>query len=129
MSDRLGPALGLLRALGVMARLDPYISAQEVAAFMLIGLNEGASIAEVGDALGVARCRGSRIVSRLGDGLRGGAVPGLGLVRAEAWEATRAVKVVSLTEPGRALFERVCAEVAAARGVGDAGRRPPPRRE
>jgi len=110
------------RVLEAFRTLDPDLPIQYALSFMTIAQNEGISIGELADRLGIAQSSASRNVAALSRWHSFGKA-GLDLVSAQEDPRERRRKVVALTDKGRAFLDEL-------RGiVGNAGAQGEPRRK
>lgn len=81
-------------------KLHPELSCQVAETFLMIALDEGATVSSIGEKMGVSTAAASRHVSHLGkyDRRRN---PGLGLVETRETLEDRRVKELRLTAKGR----------------------------
>jgi len=107
--------IGLLEA---FRSLDPDMPIQYALSFLTLARNEGMSMRELSERLGIAQSSASRNVAALSE-WRSFRQRGHGLVRAEEDPRERRRKIVTLTPEGRALVADLEAILA--------GERPPPR--
>ncbi|HYH39748.1 MAG TPA: MarR family transcriptional regulator [Azospirillum sp.] len=110
------------RVLEAFRTLDPDLPIQYALSFMTIAQNEGISIGELAERLGIAQSSASRNVAALSRWHSFGKA-GLDLVSAQEDPRERRRKVVALTDKGRAFLDEL-------RGiVGNADPRPDVRRK
>jgi DNA-binding MarR family transcriptional regulator len=98
----------LIRVLEVLRRFDPDMPIQYALSFLTVAQNEGLSIRDLSERLGIAQSSASRNVAALSR-WRSFDRPGHDLVQAVEDPQERRRKVVTLTETGRALAEELCA--------------------
>lgn len=96
----------LIQVLEVLRRLDPDMPIQYALSFLTVAQNEGLSIRELSERLGIAQSSASRNVAALSR-WRGPGKPGHDLVLSEEDPRERRRKVVTLTAEGRALVEEL----------------------
>ena len=101
-----GEIATLIQVLEVLRRLDPDMPIQYVLSFLTVAQNEGLSIRELSERLGIAQSSASRNVAALSR-WRGTGKPGHGLVLSREDPRERRRKVVTLTAGGRALVEEL----------------------
>jgi len=101
------------RVLEAFRTLDPDLPIQYALSFMTIAQNEGISIGELAERLGIAQSSASRNVAALSRWHSFGKA-GLDLVMAQEDPRERRRKVVSLTDKGRAFLADLRAIVAPA---------------
>lgn len=92
------------RVLEAFRTLDPDLPIQYALSFMTIAQNEGISIGELADRLGIAQSSASRNVAALSRWHSFGKA-GLDLVSAQEDPRERRRKVVALTDKGRAFLD------------------------
>ena len=100
----------LVHVLEAFRRLDPDLPIQYALSFMTIARNEGLSIGELAERLGIAQSSASRNVAALSRWHSFGKA-GLDLVQAQEDPRERRRKIVTLTEKGRAFLEELRAIV------------------
>ncbi|WP_207455845.1 MarR family transcriptional regulator [Azospirillum sp. SYSU D00513] len=100
----------LVHVLEAFRRLDPDLPIQYALSFMTIARNEGLSIGELAERLGIAQSSASRNVAALSRWHSFGKA-GLGLVQAVEDPRERRRKVVTLTDTGRAFLDELRAIV------------------
>ncbi|HYC04559.1 MAG TPA: hypothetical protein VED40_14790 [Azospirillaceae bacterium] len=100
-----------LEILEIFRRLDPDVAIKDVCAFLYVCENEGISVGELAFLLGTSRSTATRTVAYLSEAQ--GKRPALLDLR--AWPQDWRVKIVRLTDQGRALRDRVNGVVAEAR--------------
>lgn len=105
-SGRAGEIAVLIRALETLRRLDPDMPIQYAVSFLTVVQNEGLSVGELSERLGIAQSSASRNVAALSR-WRSFGKPGHGLVQAEEDPRERRRKLVTLTETGRALADEL----------------------
>ena len=86
--------------------VSPELPSQMAAAFLIICRNEGCSVKDVGDRLGLAKSSASRNISALSEVHRKG-TPGFNLVETYDDPMDRRVKKINLTQKGKALRNRI----------------------
>lgn len=101
----------LIRVLEALRRLDPDMPIQYALSFLTVARNEGLSIRELSERLGIAQSSASRNVAALGPWHSFGK-PGHDLVQAVEDPRERRRKVVTLTPKGRALVDELRALMA-----------------
>ncbi|HSK40358.1 MAG TPA: helix-turn-helix domain-containing protein [Arenibaculum sp.] len=101
----------LVRVLEALRRLDPDMPIQYALSFLTVAQNEGLSIRELSERLGIAQSSASRNVAALSR-WRGFDRPGHDLVQATEDPRERRRKVVTLTPRGRALVDELRALVS-----------------
>ena len=112
-------AATVIHVLEAFRKLDPDLPIQYALSFMTVAQNEGISIGELADRLGIAQSSASRNVAALSRWHSFGKA-GLDLVQAQEDPRERRRKIVSLTPNGRAFLDELRAIV----GQGDAARGP-----
>ncbi|HZH28845.1 MAG TPA: winged helix-turn-helix transcriptional regulator [Azospirillaceae bacterium] len=116
-SPEIGTAVRLLEA---FRRLDPDLPIQYALSFLTIAENEGLSMRELSEKLGIAQSSASRNVAALSRWHSFGK-PGHDLVEAHEDPRERRRKVITLTDKGRALLEELRAIVNPKLGTRKAG--------
>lgn len=96
----------LVRVLEELRTLDPDLPIQYALSFLTIAQNEGLSIRDLSERLGIAQSSASRNVAALSRWHSFGK-EGLDLVRAEEDPRERRRKIVTLTEKGRDMAGRL----------------------
>ncbi|PWC54182.1 MarR family transcriptional regulator [Azospirillum sp. TSO22-1] len=106
MSTRIRPdeIATVTRVLEAFRTLDPDLPIQYALSFMTIAQNEGISIGELAERLGIAQSSASRNVAALSRWHSFGKA-GLDLVSAQEDPRERRRKVVALTDKGRAFLD------------------------
>lgn len=124
MSTRIRPdeIATVTRVLEAFRTLDPDLPIQYALSFMTIAQNEGISIGELADRLGIAQSSASRNVAALSRWHSFGKA-GLDLVSAQEDPRERRRKVVALTDKGRAFLDDLRGIVSSADPRGEARRR------
>lgn len=100
------------RVLEAFRSLDPDLPIQYALSFLTIAQNEGISIGELAERLGIAQSSASRNVAALSRWHSFGKA-GLDLVQSQEDPRERRRKIVTLTENGRAFLESLRAIVSA----------------
>ena len=103
--DALDP---LVRVLEALRRLDPDLPIQYALSFLTIAQNEGLSIRDLSERLGIAQSSASRNVAALSRWHSFGKA-GHDLVQAEEDPRERRRKIITLTDKGRALATELSA--------------------
>ena len=93
----------LMRVLEEFRKLDPDLPIQYALSFLTLAENEGISMRELAERLGIAQSSASRNVAALSKWHSFGK-PGLDLVQAEADPRERRRKIISLTPKGHTLI-------------------------
>ncbi|EWY40564.1 MarR family transcriptional regulator [Skermanella stibiiresistens SB22] len=93
----------LTRVLEEFRKLDPDLPIQYALSFLTLAENEGISMRELAERLGIAQSSASRNVAALSKWHSFGK-PGLDLVQAEEDPRERRRKIISLTPKGHALI-------------------------
>ncbi|QQP89560.1 winged helix-turn-helix transcriptional regulator [Skermanella rosea] len=93
----------LMRVLEEFRKLDPDLPIQYALSFLTLAENEGISMRELAERLGIAQSSASRNVAALSKWHSFGK-PGLDLVQAEEDPRERRRKIISLTPKGHALI-------------------------
>ncbi|WP_431861745.1 MarR family winged helix-turn-helix transcriptional regulator [Azospirillum sp.] len=108
MSTRIRPdeIATVTRVLEAFRTLDPDLPIQYALSFMTIAQNEGISIGELAERLGIAQSSASRNVAALSRWHSFGKA-GLDLVSAQEDPRERRRKVVALTDKGRAFLDEL----------------------
>jgi DNA-binding MarR family transcriptional regulator len=96
----------LIRVLEVLRRFDPDMPIQYALSFLTVAQNEGLSIRDLSERLGIAQSSASRNVAALSR-WRSFGKPGHDLVQAVEDPQERRRKVVTLTGTGRALAQEL----------------------
>lgn len=104
------PGATVVQMLEAFRKLDPDLPIQYALSFMTIAQNEGISIGELADRLGIAQSSASRNVAALSRWHSFGKA-GLDLVQAQEDPRERRRKIVTLTDQGRAFLEELHAIV------------------
>lgn len=105
-STNLGGLNRLAGAIEELRSINPELPAQTAMTFLVVALNPGLKIGDIGDRLGVSHAAASRNVGALGSGVRGGAA-GLNLIATEESPEDSRAKVVNLTSKGMRLAEKL----------------------
>ncbi|KAA0685198.1 MarR family winged helix-turn-helix transcriptional regulator [Azospirillum brasilense] len=100
----------VVHVLEAFRKLDPDLPIQYALSFMTIAQNEGISIGELAERLGIAQSSASRNVAALSRWHSFGKA-GLDLVQAQEDPRERRRKIVTLTDTGRAFLEQLRAIV------------------
>ncbi|CAO3414644.1 winged helix-turn-helix transcriptional regulator [Azospirillum argentinense] len=100
----------VVHVLEAFRKLDPDLPIQYALSFMTIAQNEGISIGELAERLGIAQSSASRNVAALSRWHSFGKA-GLDLVQAQEDPRERRRKIVTLTDSGRAFLEELRAIV------------------
>lgn len=100
----------VVHVLEAFRTLDPDLPIQYALSFMTIARNEGISIGELAERLGIAQSSASRNVAALSRWHSFGKA-GLDLVQAQEDPRERRRKIVTLTDKGRAFLEELRAIV------------------
>ncbi|WP_188259836.1 MarR family winged helix-turn-helix transcriptional regulator [Azospirillum tabaci] len=100
----------VVHVLEAFRKLDPDLPIQYALSFMTIAQNEGMSIGELAERLGIAQSSASRNVAALSRWHSFGKA-GLDLVQAQEDPRERRRKIVTLTDTGRAFLEELRAIV------------------
>ncbi|GAA4254021.1 winged helix DNA-binding protein [Azospirillum formosense] len=100
----------VVHVLEAFRKLDPDLPIQYALSFMTIAQNEGISIGELAERLGIAQSSASRNVAALSRWHSFGKA-GLDLVQAQEDPRERRRKIVTLTDTGRAFLEELRAIV------------------
>ncbi|MBK3773651.1 MarR family winged helix-turn-helix transcriptional regulator [Azospirillum aestuarii] len=100
----------VVHVLEAFRKLDPDLPIQYALSFMTIARNEGISIGELAERLGIAQSSASRNVAALSRWHSFGKA-GLDLVQAQEDPRERRRKIVTLTDTGRAFLEELRAIV------------------
>ena len=100
----------VVHVLEAFRKLDPDLPIQYALSFMTIARNEGISIGELAERLGIAQSSASRNVAALSRWHSFGKA-GLNLVQAQEDPRERRRKIVTLTDTGRAFLEELRAIV------------------
>jgi len=101
----------VVHVLEAFRTLDPDLPIQYALSFMTIAQNEGISIGELAERLGIAQSSASRNVAALSRWHSFGKA-GLDLVQAQEDPRERRRKIVTLTEKGRAFLDELRAIVS-----------------
>jgi len=101
----------VVHVLEAFRKLDPDLPIQYALSFMTIAQNEGISIGELAERLGIAQSSASRNVAALSRWHSFGKA-GLDLVQAQEDPRERRRKIVTLTEKGRAFLDELRAIVS-----------------
>ena len=117
-APRPDPAATVARVLEAFRTLDPDLPIQYALSFLTIAQNEGISVGELAERLGIAQSSASRNVAALSRWHSFGKA-GLDLVQAQEDPRERRRKIVTLTDRGRAFLDTLRGIVAAADGPGD----------
>lgn len=96
----------VVRVLEAFRSLDPDLPIQYALSFLTIAQNEGISIGELAERLGIAQSSASRNVAALSRWHSFGKA-GLDLVESQEDPRERRRKIVSLTDKGRAFLEEM----------------------
>lgn len=96
----------VVHVLEAFRKLDPDLPIQYALSFMTIARNEGISIGELAERLGIAQSSASRNVAALSRWHSFGKA-GLDLVQAQEDPRERRRKIVTLTDTGRAFLEEL----------------------
>jgi DNA-binding MarR family transcriptional regulator len=96
----------LIKALEAFRRFDPDMPIQYALSFLTVAQNEGLSIRDLSERLGIAQSSASRNIAALSR-WRSFDKPGHDLVQAEEDPRERRRKVVTLTQAGRALADEL----------------------
>lgn len=99
-------AEGLMRALREFRALDPDMPIPQAISLLLIAENEGLSLKELAEKIGVGMASASRYVAAFGKPTRPGA-KGMGLVAAVEDPMERRKKIITLTNKGRIMVNRI----------------------
>ena len=94
------------RVLEAFRKLDPDLPIQYALSFMTVAQNEGISIGELADRLGIAQSSASRNVAALSRWHSFGKA-GFDLVSAQEDPRERRRKIVALTDKGRAFLDEL----------------------
>ena len=103
----------VVHVLEAFRKLDPDLPIQYALSFMTIAQNEGISIGELAERLGIAQSSASRNVAALSRWHSFGKA-GLDLVQAQEDPRERRRKIVTLTDTGRAFLDELRAIVSPA---------------
>ncbi|WP_448206460.1 MarR family winged helix-turn-helix transcriptional regulator [Azospirillum sp. sgz302134] len=101
----------VVHVLEAFRKLDPDLPIQYALSFMTIAQNEGISIGELAERLGIAQSSASRNVAALSRWHSFGKA-GLDLVQAQEDPRERRRKIVTLTDRGRAFLDELRAIVS-----------------
>ncbi|MGQ9364879.1 MarR family transcriptional regulator [Azospirillum sp. ST 5-10] len=115
----------IVRVLEAFRTLDPDLPIQYALSFLTIAQNEGISVGELAERLGIAQSSASRNVAALSRWHSFGKA-GLDLVQSQEDPRERRRKIVSLTDKGRAFLDGMRAIVGSERRP--AAEKPEPRR-
>lgn len=97
---------GLMKALREFRALDPDMPIPQAMSLLLIAENEGLSLKELAERVGVGMASASRYVAAFGKPVRPGG-KGMGLVVAVEDPMERRKKVITLTGKGRAMVNKI----------------------
>jgi DNA-binding MarR family transcriptional regulator len=107
---------GLYQALQALRLIHPEMPLQMAMVFLYVAMNEGSTMTQVADAIGIAQSSCSRLVATMGKTYRQGGESnlrdGFELMTAEDDPYERRRKIVRLTPKGHRLVEQLVAHVS-----------------